>query len=163
MNISELNFDDEVESEGNSMNAEELGKHIAYHFVPKKTEGLIKHEKALIGEKEEPKPRVNVPIVIEIDEDELMGEDERPVVSRASTRRKPQRERGGSNLLRMEEDPNEEVESIQVRREELIESSEESSNYFTRRRRAAVEQKQKKQAEPGNLVIWDEEPDAPSP
>ena len=84
------------------MNAEELGKHISYYFVPKKTEGLIKHEKALIGEKEEMKPRINAPIVIEIDEDELVVEDERPVMTRSSIRkRKPQVERGSSNLLRI--------------------------------------------------------------
>ena len=37
VNISELNFDDDIDSDANSINAEELGKHIAYHFVPKKT------------------------------------------------------------------------------------------------------------------------------
>jgi len=46
------------------MNADQLVKQLAYHFVPKKTDELIKQEKALIGEKEEKGPRINQPIVI---------------------------------------------------------------------------------------------------
>lgn len=45
MNISELNFKDEQQqlSETQSINVEEAMEQFTYHYVPKKTEGMIKH------------------------------------------------------------------------------------------------------------------------
>lgn len=88
MNVSELNFKDEEEqmSDAPSINVEEAMQQFTYHYVPKKTEAMIKHENAVLGIKEEKKN--TGPIVIEIDEDELLESTNRPLESRPDSRMK---------------------------------------------------------------------------
>lgn len=66
MNVSQLNFKDEEDRESqHSINADQVIQQFTYHHVPKKSEGMIKQEQALLGIKEE--KRNLQPIVIEID------------------------------------------------------------------------------------------------
>lgn len=59
-----------------SINADQAIQQFAYHHVPKKSEGLLKHEQALLGNKTQKEEKRNLqPLVIEIDEDELIHND----------------------------------------------------------------------------------------
>jgi hypothetical protein len=75
MNISELGFEDERQSEI-SIDAEQAIQQFTYHHVPRKSDGLLNQEQALMGahhKKEgKEKDRILQPLVIELDEDELI-------------------------------------------------------------------------------------------
>jgi hypothetical protein len=168
MNVSELNFKDEEEqmSDAPSINVEEAMQQFTYHYVPKKTEAMIKLENAVLGIKEEKKNAG--PLVIEIDEDELLESTNRPLESRPDSRMKrtkrikdsSKEKRGNlridpddnfSDLIPAEDKPKEKeriserisekinepiIENISDKISEKSEKISEESNYWTRKRKA---------------------------
>ena len=67
MNISELDFKDEQDrdSDAPQITAQQAIQMFTYHHVPKKTQGLIKMEKELMGIKDDKKEQKQ--IIIEVD------------------------------------------------------------------------------------------------
>ena len=117
MNISELGFEDERQSEI-SIDAEQAIRQFTYHHVPRKSDGLIKQEQALMGARHKKegkeKERILQPLVIELDEDELIQDEpaRRSNEARAVKRSNEGPKRGGQ--LRIESDDMPELEVIEV-------------------------------------------------
>lgn len=121
----------------------------------------------LIGVKED-KKKEHKPIVIQIDEDELLDNNVR-VDTRESNRMKNKHRRlkstnrGRGHLRIQAEESLQELDDLKIKEQsEKSEKASESeeSNIWTRRQRRKEEQEKKKQEKPSpveqNLVVWDE-------
>lgn len=102
-----------------SIDADQIIQQFAYHHVPKKSEGMIKQEQAMLGanaKKAKEEKRNVEPMVIEIDEDELLQNDSevrRPAASRYQTRRIKEKAH-----LRIENEEQSELDVIDIKQKE---------------------------------------------
>jgi hypothetical protein len=130
MNVSELGFDDERESEV-SINADQAIQQFAYHHVPKKSEGLLKHERALLGIKPHKEVKRNLqPLVIEIDEDELISNDS-AVRKPSESKLQPNASNNKRRHLRIDSDDLAQVDAVEI--QSVGGASEEEKNHWTRK------------------------------